>query len=162
MPIRRSLLVLALLALAPLAAAQAPQPIEKQMTAEEFAATGLGKLDPRELANLNAWLNRTLEVETQKAAAQAKDLVQQENRGFFDFGSDEPIEATMVGEFRGFAQGRQYTLDNGQVWRQTDNASLAGVRRSNPKVRIKPGMIGNVWYLGIEGYNTRAKVQRIK
>ena len=68
----------------------------------------------------------------------------------------------IAGEFRGFGSGRSYTLDNGQVWQQIDDASLAGVRMTNPAVKITPSLIGNAWYLAIDGYNTRAKVQRIK
>lgn len=156
----RPLLLAALLTFTITAAAQ--QPIERQMTPEEFAATGLGKLSPTELANLNAWLDRTLEVETSKAAAVAKKKVVEENRGFANFGSTDPISSRMVGEFRGFGRGREYALENGQVWRQIDDASLAGVRKTAPAVRITPSMIGNAWYLAIEGYNTRARVERVK
>ena len=83
------------------------------------------------------------------------------NRGFFDFGSDEPITSTLVGEFRGFAKGNQYTLANGQVWEQLEPARLEGVKKTNPGVTIKPGLL-NVWFLRVDGYNTAAKVRRIK
>lgn len=156
----RSILLVALLALAPAAAAQ--DAIEKQMTPEEFKAAGLDKLSADELARLNAWLNRTLDVETEKAAVAAKKKVEDDNRGFFNFGSTEPIVSKITGEFRGFARGREYTLENGQVWKQIDDASLAGARMSAPEVRITPSLIGNAWYLAVAGYNTRAKVQRIK
>jgi len=158
-PIRPLLLAL-LLMFAPAVPAQ--EPIERQMTPEQFRATGLDKLSPAELANLNAWLNRTLEVETTKAAAVAKQKVEEENRGFFDFGSSDPITSRMVGEFRGFGRGRQYTLENGQVWQQVDDASLASVRKAAPTVKVTPSMVGNAWYLAIEGFNTRARVERIK
>jgi hypothetical protein len=156
----RSILLVALLALAPAAAAQ--DAIEKQMTPEEFKAAGLDKLSADELARLNAWLNRTIEVETEKAAVVAKKKVEDDNRGFFNFGSTEPVVSKMTGEFRGFARGREYTLENGHVWKQLDDASLAGVRLSAPEVRITPSLVGNAWYLAVTGYNTRAKVQRIK
>jgi hypothetical protein len=156
----RSILLVALLALAPAAAAQ--DAIEKQMTPEEFKAAGLDKLSADELARLNAWLNRTIDVETEKAAVIAKKKVEDDNRGFFNFGSTEPVVSKMTGEFRGFARGREYTLENGHVWKQVDDASLAGVRLSAPEVRITPSLIGNAWYLAVTGYNTRAKVQRIK
>jgi len=142
-------------------AAAAPA-IEKQMTPGQFKAAGLDKLSADELANLNAWLNHTIDTETAKAAVQAKKKVEDDNRGFFNFGSTEPVVGRMVGEFHGFGQGRQYTLDNGQVWRQTDNASLAGVHITNPEVRIKPSLIGNAWYMMVKGYNTNAKVERVK
>lgn len=156
----RSILLVALLALAPAAAAQ--DAIEKQMTPEEFKAAGLDKLSAEELTRLNAWLNRTLDVETEKAAVAAKKKVEDDNRGFLTFGSAEPIVSKITGEFRGFARHREYTLENGQVWKQIDDASLAGARMSSPEVRIMPSMIGNAWYLAVTGYNTRAKVQRIK
>lgn len=144
----------------------AQPPIEQAMTAEQFKAAGLDKLSAEELANLNAWLNRTITTETAKAAEQAavqtKERVESENRGFFHFGSDEPITSRITGQFDGFRKGKTYTLDNGQQWRQTDTASLAGVRVDNPAVKITPSIIGNTWYLRIDGYNTRAKVERVK
>ncbi|GAB3105457.1 hypothetical protein GCM10027159_34950 [Lysobacter terrae] len=149
-----------LAAFAPLAYAQPP--IEKQMTPEQFKASGLDKLSPQELGNLNAWLNHTLEVETTKAATLAKDKVETENRGFASFGKSDPIVAKIKGEFRGFGRGRSWTLDNGQVWEQVDNATLVGARKTDPQVRIAPSLFGNAWYMQIEGYNTHASVRRVK
>ena len=136
--------------------------IEKQMTPEQFKAAGLDKLSADELANLNAWLNHTIDTETTKAAVQAKKKVEDDNRGFFNFGTDEPVVGRIAGEFNGFEKGRVYTLDNGQVWRQVDNASLVGVHKTDPEVRVKPGMVGNAWYMTIKGYGTNAKVERVK
>lgn len=161
--LRRSVrpLVLALLvALSPVAAAQSS--IEREMTPEQFKAAGLEKLTPAELANLNSWLNRTVQTATTKAATEAKQAVADENRGFFNFGSSDPIRTRITGEFRGFGRGRSYTLENGHVWQQVDDASLAGVRKDSPGVVITPSLIGNAWYMSIEGYNTRAKVERVK
>jgi hypothetical protein len=137
-------------------------PIQQQMSPDEFKAAGLDKLSADELARLNAWLGRTIDTQSAKAAALAKDKVVRENRGFFSFGSDEPIVAHMPGEFRGFARNRVYTLDNGQVWQQIDDEELPGVRLTNPQVRINPSVIGNTWYLKVGNYNTRAQVRRIK
>lgn len=151
------------LLLAPLALAQQGQPIEQQMTPEQFKAAGLDRLSAGELANLNAWLNRTLDAETTRAAETAKQQVAEEQRGFAGTGSsDEPITARLQGGFHGFGKGREYRLDNGQVWRQIDGASLAGVQLDSPTVKIAPSLIGSAWYLKVEGYNTRAKVERVK
>lgn len=160
----RSLAVAFLLAcIAPVAFAQTALPaIEKQMTPEEFKAAGLDKLSAEELARLNAWLGRTLDTETAKAAADAKQKVEHETRGFFDFGSEEPIAAHIAGAFHGFAKGRTYTLDNGQVWQQIDDAELPGIRLTDPDVRIKPAMVGNSWYMSVGKYHSRAQVKRIK
>lgn len=164
MSMLRPLLPLALLAAIALSphAALAQKPIERDMTPEEFKAAGLDKLSAEELAKLNLWLGRKIDTVATEAAAQAKDKVEDENRGFFNFGSGEPIVARMPGPFRGFGKGREYTLDNGQVWRQTDNAELVGTKLDSPDVRITPSMLSNAWYLSVKGYNTRAKVERIK
>src|SRR5688572_28586770 len=74
-------------------AALAQSKIEQQMSAEQFKAAGLDQLSPEQLANLNAWLNRTLDAETSKAVVKAKEetreLVKHENRGFLGSGSRE-------------------------------------------------------------------------
>lgn len=136
--------------------------LRQQMTAEEFQAAGLGKLDAAELARLEAWLNRTVVVETEKAAVAERRRVEDDTRGFFNFGSTEPVVSRMSGRFRGYGRGREYTLDNGQVWKQMDDARLVGADLENPGVRITPSLVGNSWSLAVEGYNSRAKVQRIK
>jgi hypothetical protein len=156
-----SLALLAALALSPLAAL-AQKPIERDMSPEEFKAAGLDKLSPEELARLNAWLGRKIDTAATEAATLAKDKVEQENRGFFHFGKSEPIVARISGEFRGFGKGRTFTLDNGQVWRQTDSAVLVGAKLDSPEVRVTPSISGNAWYLAVKGYNTRAKVERVK
>lgn len=164
MPSFRAFAFTALLAcLSPLALAQdAPPAIEKQMTPAEFKGAGLDKLTPDELARLNTWLGRTITTETTKAAAESKKKVEDDNRGFFNFGSQTPVVGHIQGHFEGFEMGRSYVLQGGQVWRQIDDATLAGVRLDNPAVIITPGRIGNVWYMQVGGYNTHAKVQRVK
>lgn len=160
-----ALIGIALLVLAPLASAgdATTARIEQQMSPEQFRAAGLDRLDAQQLGHLNAWLNRTLVTETTKAAQAASEQVKQQHRGFLDFGEPkQAISSRLVGEFRGFSQGRQYTLENGEVWKQTDAATLAGVRLTEPQVKITPGLIGNAWYLAVQGYNTRAKVERVK
>lgn len=157
-------LLLALAACLAAPAALAQQKIEQQMSAEQFKNAGLTKLDEQELANLNAWLNRTLDSETSKAVVKAKEESAHERRGFLNLGgsSKEPVVARMNGRFDGFARGMTFVLDNGQEWRQDDNADLPGVSLDSPQVRIAPSVIGNAWYLSVQGYNTRAKVVRVK
>lgn len=158
-------LLSAVLLLGLAAHAAATPPLQEQMTPEEFRQAGLDKLDAQELAALNRWLDRHVESSTSQAIAQAREEGRQEvvrqSRGFFDFGSSEPIESTLEGEFRGFRVGQRYRLANGQVWEQIEPATLAGVRRSDPAVRIIPGMF-NAWWLQVDRYNTRAKVRRVE
>ena len=110
LPMLLRALAFALLVAAPVASAQqpAPRPIEQQMSAAERAATGVDTLNADQLAALNAWLNRTLEVETAKAAEAAKATVVEQARGFFNFGSEEPIRSTIptVAGVMGMAHGR--------------------------------------------------------
>ena len=165
----RALTLATLIALSAPALAQDAPPLQQAMSAEEFRAAGLDKLSPEELARLNAWLDRRVEQQATAAVAaaveQARDEgrreVVEKNRGFFHFGSQEPIEATVAGEFTGFGNRERYTLDNGQVWQQIDSATLAGVRKDNPRVRIRPGALG-AWWMSVDGYNTQAKVQRVE
>ncbi|WP_369040555.1 hypothetical protein [Stenotrophomonas maltophilia] len=143
--------------------------LQQQMSPAEFKAAGLDKLDAAELATLNRWLQGKVEAATTQAVAAVREEAREEgrqevivkNRGFFDFGSNEPIKAVLQGEFRGFGQGRVYVLDNGQQWEQTDTTSISGVRKQSPKVSISPGVMG-VWYLKVEGVNTQPKVRRTK
>lgn len=160
-PLLPFVLLLMFAALAPLAVL-AQQPIEREMSPEEFKAAGLDKLNAEELARLNAWLGRKIDTVSTVAASEAKQQIEEKNRGFFHFDSEEPIVARMTHEFRGFGKGRQFTLDNGQIWRQVDNATLSSVRLDSPEVRINPSLIGNSWYIAVKGYNTRAKVERVK
>ena len=169
MTLPRIPLAILLLALAPLAWAQQPAAlganVETQMSAEQFKAAGLDKLSARELAALNAWLQQKVNTETavavEKAREEGRKEVVEKNRGFFDFGSSEPIESAIAGEFTGFAKGKRYTLQNGQVWEQIEAASLSSGRKTDVPVKIKPGVLG-VWYMQIKGYNTQAKVRRVK
>ena len=143
--------------------------LQQQMSPAEFKAAGLDKLSATELATLNRWLQGKVEAATTQAVAavreEAREQGRQEvivkNRGFFDFGSSEPITGVLQGEFRGFGKGRVYVLDNGQEWEQTDSTSVVGVRKQSPKVSIKPGVMG-VWYMKVEGVNSQPKVRRSK
>ena len=142
--------------------AQEPARIEQQMTPEQFQAAGLDQLSAAQLAKLNEWLNSTLVDETAKAVKTAEDKVNRQNRGFGGSAAREPVSARLEGAFTGFGKGRSYTLDNGHVWRQTDNATLHGVKLDRPQVRITPSLIGSAWYMEVEGYGTHAKVERSK
>lgn len=143
--------------------------LQQQMSPQEFKAAGLDKLSATELATLNRWLQGKVEAATTEAVAAVREEAREEgrqevivkNRGFFDFGSKEPITGVLEGEFRGFGKGRIYLLDNGQTWEQTDATTLAGVRKTSPKVSMNPGLLG-VWYMKVEGVNTQAKVRRTK
>ncbi len=171
-PMPRLRLLIVAVALACAAPAMAQQGIQQQMSADEFRAAGLDKLSAAELANLDRWLQRQVQEEASVAVEQAVEQGREEGReqALQQVQAGGPplpappataVNSTLSGNFNGFARGQRYTLENGQVWEQTDAARLEGVRLDNPQVVISPGMFGT-WYLRIEGYNTRAKVRRVQ
>lgn len=146
-------------------AAQAFSSLEERMTYNEFRAAGLEKLSPEELAALNAWLRKDLPQVAAAAASTAVPPVE-DRRGFpasaADQGPDGDVVSRIVGEFHGWTDKQRFTLENGQVWQVKDSrASLAGVNLTNPTVTFTRSVISG-WYMSVEGYNSRAKVVRIK
>ena len=138
------------------AIAQSFSTLEERMTQSEFKAAGLEKLTPEELAALNAWL-------AGKAAGTVAAAAAQDGRGFETRSSPQgAVVSTVPGEFNGWqGAGTRFTLANGQVWQVADNGTRLRVKLTDPKVTIDQGML-NTWWLSVEGYNTRAKVKRIK
>ncbi len=156
----RRLIVVALLAFTLVggnALAQQFSTLEERMTQGEFKAAGLEKLTPEELAALNAWLAG--KVSGAPAATPAQDLRGFENRSFSD---DSAVVSTVPGEFTGWqGAGTRFTLANGQVWQVLDSSTRLRVKLTDPTVTIDKGALGT-WYLRVDGYNTRAKVKRVK
>lgn len=168
--------VLIAAALAVTLPASAQERIEDRLTAAEFRAAGLGKLSDAELARLNELLARDgapaavavpaapaadVEARIAQVREEGRREAQSDQRGVRTAESREPIESTLPGAFAGFARGREYTLANGQVWKQIDGASIAGARGQDVGVRVRPGFMG-VWWLQVDGYNTQAKVERVR
>jgi len=135
--------------------------VEEQMSSRDFKAAGLDKLSPEELAALNAWI-RTNHPNSGSGAVydrKADDLVR---IGFEDSDAREVIVSNLIGEFKGWSGGYLFKLENGQEWRMVEPSELSGIKKMmNPKVTIRPGLLGG-WRLTVEGYNTFAKVERIK
>jgi len=154
--------VFAFVLLASLAAgvtrAQEFSSLEERMSAKEFRDAGLDKLSAEELAHLNRWLR-----ERASATVAAPAAAPVEDRTGFPAGRNEPdrIVSRLIGSFRGWSGNTQFRLDNGQVWQQTDDTTFGGVSLESPQVTIDKGMFG-AWYLRVEGYNSRAKVKRVR
>lgn len=56
----------------------------------------------------------------------------------------------------------QFTLDNGQVWEQTESGvGLGGVPKAGDRVNIKSGMLG-AFFISKEGMNKRFRVKRLQ
>jgi hypothetical protein len=134
--------------------------VEEQMSAREFKDTGLDKLSPEELAALNAWIKNKRPAAGQVYDRAADDKVRV---GFVDSSAREIITSNIIGEFTGWRGGTTFKLENGQVWEQAEGGELAGIKpMSNPKVTIRPALIGSAWKLQVEGYNSTVRVKRVK
>ncbi len=135
------------------------RPLQDRMGDEVFRAAGLQKLEPAELARLEAWIAQQLQHETTRAVEATERAVAE--RPAAPRPAPTEVDSTLVGTFDGFGKGREYTLANGQVWRQTDGAQLPGVTRQSPRVQIRPARVGGHW-LKVDDFNLRARVERVR
>ena len=70
------------------------------------------------------------------------------------------IESHIPGTFRGWGQGSQITLANGQVWQVVDEGGRR-MQLQDPKVRVRRGMMG-AFYLEFEAHNYAPRVRRVR
>lgn len=160
-PMLLSVLLVSCLSSLPALAVQPFSSLEERMSAADFQRAGLHKLSAEELAALNVWLQRDAQRRGQPVAEllPAPD----DRRGLPLLETDpDTITSTVVGEFRGWTgMGDLITLANGQVWRVTDSDTRLRVRLNDPVITIQRGGLGG-WMLAVEGYNTRARVVRVR
>ncbi len=153
---RRFALFMTLLCAPALLLAQEFSSLEERMSFNDFKAAGLDKLSADELRALNAWLseNAKTTISTAVAPVDSRGLRVASPPG-------ETIVSRILGEFSGWRGGTTFNLENGQVWQSDPGNSPLAVKLTDPVVRIKPGLFGT-WYLQVEGYNSTAKVKRIR
>lgn len=163
MNLSRLVLVSGLLALsAPLWAQseQAFSSLEERMTGREFDEAGLHKLSPEELAALNSWI-RKRSVAKYEAPAEGSMPNQPGEMPSIDRMAREPFQTRVVGEFSGWTGDTEFELENGMVWRQTENTTFYVPPVDSPTVTIRPGLMSS-WVLSVEGYNSTTRVERIR
>lgn len=129
--------------------------LKQRMSSSEFAAAGLSKLTPDELANLNQWLGSHEKVKTKMVSSSGKPVF------YADKDKREKVRAHIKGPFSGWHGNDTFTLDNGQVWQQigTDQPSCSS--SNNPKVKVKPSLFGN-WLMVVDGCNNSVHVKRVR
>lgn len=137
------------------AQSQAPT-LEERMSQEEFTASGLDKLNAEQLKYLNAWI-QSKGVSEIGAPIRHRD-------GTADFYPEDEeraeIESAIAGEFKGWFGNTRITLENGQVWQQSESGR-GGFKMNSPNVKIKPMMMGS-WLMYIDGCGCDMRVRRIK
>ena len=108
--------------------------IQKLMTAEEFARTGLDRLTPEQVRALDDWLVRYTAGEAyvvQTTSEQVRAAV-----------PEFRIEARIVPPFNGWSGQTLFRLDNGQVWEQTEPMPSAIVKVGD-EVTVKKALFGS-------------------
>ncbi|SRR5579883_125368 len=144
--------VLCLLLSALPAFAQQFSSLEERMSAADFKAAGLDKLTPDELRYLDGWLQ----------AHQQTRLVNSSGKPVFYADNErKEFETHLVGTFSGWSGSTQFTLNNGQVWRQAESGAYSCPTITNPKVTIKPMILGS-WLMYVQGCNDSVRVERVK
>jgi len=144
--------VLALLLALP-AFAQQFSSLEERMTSADFKAAGLDKLSPDELKNLDTWLQTHQQVKM--VGSNGKPVF------YADDSDREKFETHLVGAFSGWSGSSQFTLSNGQVWKQAESGAASCPAITNPTVTIKPMLLGS-WLMYVQGCNDSVRVERVK
>lgn len=178
LPIKRCATFLAFLMLAHAAAAGGD--FFRTLTPEEIQSTGLAKLTPDELAQLEALVQRYKAgaIAAAPAVAKAQEpkpppkpaMILPEWVGALitlERTSQKPDKSDAMndhikGDFSGWSGRTTFRLDNGQLWTQANGDSyIYSPTLKSPKVKIYPASFGSFW-LEIEGVNQRCRVKPVK
>ncbi|OOG63922.1 hypothetical protein B0E46_08250 [Rhodanobacter sp. B04] len=159
MPIRPRHLILPLLLALPFCCisihAQQANDLQQRMSSDEFKAAGLDKLSPQELANLDNWLNSHGKVTTKVVDSSGNPV-------FYTAKSERSkINAHIVGHFAGWHGHDQFTLDNGQIWKQVGSDAPSCANSDNPAAKVKPSIMGD-WLMYVDGCNDSVHVERVR
>jgi hypothetical protein len=151
------------LALFLIASALSAEEFSRSLSPAEFAAAGLAKLSPAELAQLDALVQARDEAgpaadQTEKAEAAKNDpqprSLRERLRVVLTPGTEiayRPVETQLVGSFRGYKPGHVFTLANGQRWRVVEGKYWSPAKTADQprKVVVRPGVLGS-FFLEIE------------
>jgi hypothetical protein len=111
--------------------------VEKAMTAEDYAAAGLSKLEPAERAKLDEFIRNYVAVSNDRVATAAVDQAIKDKK----VAMPEVIQSRIVGPFTGYTGRTIFTLENGQRWAQSQRDSKYFPKIDSPPVVIvKAGM----------------------
>lgn len=134
--------------------AQQAEGLQQRMSAVDFRAAGLDKLSPQELAHLEAWLAAHPVVKTRMVSSSGKPVFYADNT------KRQKIDTHIQGHFGGWQGQSQFTLDNGQVWKQAGSDVPECMSSDHPKVKLKPSLFGS-WLMYVDGCNGDAHVERV-
>lgn len=166
----QSLLLTALCCVTGLAAADTPNfDVLQSMSVAQFRAAGLDKLSDAQLKALDTWFaqyeqehgpcagNPAAPAAAPPPAAPAMAAAAPAATP----ARADAINAHIVGDFNGWRGATRFTLDNGQVWEQTDDGIVTLGHLTNPKVTISRGLF-NAYYMSVEGVREVVQVKRVR
>ena len=111
--------------------------LQKAMTAEDYQAAGLSKLDAAERAKLDEFIRNYVSVSNERVATEAVDQAIKDKK----VAMPEVIQSRIVGPFTGYTGRTVFTLENGQRWAQSQRDSRYFPKIDSPPVVIvKAGM----------------------
>ncbi|CAN5746252.1 hypothetical protein BH20VER1_BH20VER1_23720 [soil metagenome] len=134
--------------------------VQKAMSSAEFEQAGLGKLTPDERATLDRFIRGYVSSSNEQAASAAVDSAAKE--GKITRNEPEVIQSAIVGTFRGYDGRTSFTLENGTVWKQSQQVARSYPAINSPPVLIfrKPGPLSGYRMYIAGGGNIR--VSRVR
>lgn len=111
--------------------------LEKAMSPQAYEAAGMNKLSSEERSRLDDFIRGYAAASSEKAATAAVDQATKE--GKVKRNEPEVIQSSIVGRFAGYNGRSSFTLENGQVWRQSQQVSRAYPPIDSPPVLIIKG-----------------------
>ena len=117
--------------------------VKKAMSPEAFDAAGLNKLSPDERAKLDEFIRGYASSSNEKAASVAVDKAVKGSKAM----EPEVIESRIVGMFKGYGGSTRFTLENGQVWVQSQRDIRPYPPIDSPPVIIVRGGLGHRIYV---------------
>lgn len=159
------------------------------LTQEKLRASGLTKLTPEELAQLEVFIENYKTGAVEKAvvaappprsqpspaeapkAAESRSILPDWVGALITLKRAEnapakkqeaqALESRLVGDFSGWTGRTNFKLENGQVWTQVNGDAYPYTPPlKSPKVRIFPATFGSFW-LEIEGVGPRCRVRPV-
>lgn len=118
--------------------------VQKLMSPKAFEEAGLQKLTPEERAHLDDFIRRYSASTNEEAAKVAVDRAVNENKVP---SQPQVIETRIVGPFKGYDGRTRFTLENGQVWAQSQQVSRAYPLVDSPPVIIVKAGFGHRMYI---------------
>lgn len=148
--IRRYLILLSVLSLQPVFSADNPD-IRELMTAEEFAASGIGRLSEEEVAAINQWLVRYTAQDAAEVARNSEAVEEVRNAA---------IRSRIDGQFNGWNGPTRFHLQNGQIW-QTNSERVYRYSAVDPEVEITRNWMG-IYRMRIVDTDQSIQVRRVQ